>query len=349
MGRGFSLIELIVVIGVCAMAFTGAALAVRSIAITQQRATDFLKLPSGTVAINGAGGLHPSDTRTAIDSFTAPNTGRAVLSEAMRSQFYQDAERSVAVFALPRIGNTNTIRPSTIPFGPDYRGKPMRVTTPERFRDLLIDARVGNTTARLFPTAATTFVEFRGAPPRTVSVSGNNVPVTNATIFMLGYSSSSVALSVRNIYEIDYAAFDDTSTSLGADQYLPCVFASVRRFGWIAVGAGGSMDVTDSYDIVYRDATLQDIGVPFAHFERRVRLNDNEGGTIDRFKRAKNQPFYMIWWPDPMVQNFRDSAAETIRRTASSTTYSASSPQAAYWEKENTTSLLFIIPQFPVL
>jgi hypothetical protein len=112
---------------------------------------------------------------------------------------------------------------------------------------------------------------------------------------------------------------------------VPCVFASVRRYV--------SDTLTHYYDCVFRESSVADAGIPCAHFERGDRTVFVESG-IDRFKQAANQPFYLLWWPDPGMSKLRGTTA---------TTYSTSQPQSSYGKHEGQTSYFFVIPQFPAL
>ncbi len=155
--------------------------------------------------------------------------------------------------------------------------------------------------------------------------------VTNVSIFLLQPSGSNTQLWIRAVWEVDYVNLPvDANSDTAPD--VPCVFASVRRYV--------ADTLTHYYDCVYRDAVITDVGIPCAHFERADRLAYSEAASIDRFKKAGNQPFYLLWWPDPAVSRLKGTTA---------TAYTATQPQSAYGKHEGQTSYLFVIPQFPAL
>jgi prepilin-type N-terminal cleavage/methylation domain-containing protein len=329
--RGFSLIELLVVAAVGAIVFTAGALAWRVIANNHRTATTFqeVALPSGV-----GDNFYPGSALTSVDSYVAPNFGRCGQADVMRTLFLEDVEKSIAVFMLPRGGNTNTIRGRTLNL---YNVLPQALDTPAAFRSFLL----GNPDTA---SAAQVFINYRGAPPDTGSITTTTTDpdtgapvvttttgsITNVSIFLLQPSGSNTQLWVRAVYEVDYVNLPVDSNDNRAPD-VPCVFASVRRYV--------SDTLTHYYDCVYREADITEAGIPCAHFERGDRAVYTEG-TIDRFKKAANQPFYLLWWPDPGLSKLKGTTA---------TTYASSVPQSAYSKHEGQTSYFFIIPQFPAL
>jgi prepilin-type N-terminal cleavage/methylation domain-containing protein len=326
---GFSLIELIVVAAVGAVVFTAGALAYRVVAKNQRTPGAFqeVTLPAGLGA-----NFYPGSSLTSVDSYTAPNFGRCSQADVMRTLFLEEVEKSVAVFVLPRGGNVNTIRGRILNL---HGAIPQALDTPAAFLAWLL---ANPDTAA----AAQVFTSYRGAPPAVAtttittvtagvsSVTTTTNAVTNASIFLIQPSGSNGELWVRAVYEIDYVGLPvDSSSSTSPD--VPCVFATVRRYV--------DDTLTHYYDIVYREAALQDVGIPFSHFERAERIVYPENG-VDQFKKAGNHPFYLVWWPDPAVQRLKGTA---------STAYDAASPQAAYAKHEGQTSYVFVVPQFPAL
>jgi hypothetical protein len=326
----FSLIELVIVAAVGAVVFTTGALAYRVVAKNQRTVGAFqeVALPAGV-----GDNFYPGASLTSVDSYTAPNFGRCSQADVMRTLFLEEVEKSVAVFVLPRGLNTNAIRGRTINL---YGTLPQSLDTPAAFLEFL--KANADTTA-----AAQVFTAYRGAPPdssttTTTSTDADGNPVnstttsfvTNASIFLIQPSGSNGQLWVRSVYEIDYVGLPVDANDPAAPD-VPCVFASVRRYV--------DNTLTHYYDVVYREAGLDDVGVPCAHFERRERVVYTESG-VDAFKKAANQPFYLIWWPDPGVQRLKGTAA---------TSYSAGTPQAAYAKHEGQTTYVFVIPQFPAL
>ena len=337
---GFSLMELVLVAAVGAIVFTAAALAFRVVSKNQQSAVAFqeVTLPA-TVAENFFPGSTSGGPTATHDSYTAPNYGRCSQADVLRTLFLEETEKCVAVFALPRIVNQNTLRGRIINL---YGRLPQSLDTPAAFLSFLL----ANNDTR---SAAQVFTSYRGAPPDTASASISTAnpdgttttntyagPLTTASIFLLQPSGSNSQLWIRAVYEIDYVglAKTDGNDNTRADDSAPdvdCVYASVRRYV--------DDTLTHFYDVVYREATTTDAGPPCVHFERAERGVYVESG-VDRFKKAANQPFYMIWWPDPGVHRLAGST---------STAYASTSPQSAYSKHEGQTSYYFVVPQFPPL
>lgn len=323
--RGFSLIELMLVAAVGTVVFTAGALAFRVVANNQRAAGSFQSVPlPAATGQNFYGG-----PLTSVDSYTAPNFGRCSQADVMRTMFLEEVSKSVAVFALPRGIHINTIRGRTLNL---YNRLPQSLDTPAAFLAFL---QANPDTA----TKAQVFVNYRGVPPDSATTNYTVVDpdtlesstvsstdyVTNASIFLLQPSGSNTQLWIRCVYEIDYV--DIPVNPDNPD--VPCVFASVRRYV--------ADTLTHYYDVVYRDATRAQAGPAVAHFERADRAVYSETG-LDKYKKAGNQPFYLIWWPDPGLNRLRGTTA---------TTYSASTPQAAYAKHEGQTSYFLVVPQFP--
>jgi prepilin-type N-terminal cleavage/methylation domain-containing protein len=350
--RGFSLIELLLVAAIGAVIFSAGALAFRAVTANQRTAGSWqtVVVPQALVEnFFGGGDPHTVDSGTDpwgdntyyIDSYIAPNYGRCAQADTLRTRFLEDVEKSIAVFALPRINNINTIRPDRIRLGNGVL--PQSLDTPAAFRAFLASGSAslvngstvtdGSTTAA----AASSFISYRGAPPETASytsTSGTTTTtvtgqVTNATVFLLAPSGSPTELWLRAVYEIDYINVPVTSDPTSPD--VPCVLAGVRRY----VGT----TLTHFYDVVYRNSAIGDAGIPCVHFERSSRAAFSEAASIQRFKIAENNPAYLIWWPDPGVA--------TLKGTASAASYTGSQPQSAYSKHEGQTSYTFVAPQFP--
>ncbi len=328
--RGFSLIELLVVAGVGALLFTAAALTFRVMAKNHRNPGTFQKVPLPA----GVGdNFYPGSGLSFVDSYVAPNFGRCSQADALRTLFLEEVEKSVAVFILPRGGHVNTIRGRTINL---YGTLPQALDTPAAFREFLA---ANPDTA----TAAQVFTSYRGAPPESGTVTTTTIDqdtgdtivttstqaITNATVFLLQPSGSNTQLWIRCVYELDYLAMTPNSSDAAAPD-VSCVFASVRRYV--------DYTLTHYYDCVFRDSTVSDAGVPCVHFERADRAIVAEGAA-DIFKRAANQPFYLMWWPDPGLARLQTTGGS----------YTAGTPQAAYARHEGQTSYVFVIPQFPAL
>lgn len=330
--KAFSLIELLLVAALGAVVFSAGALAFRVVAGNQRTPGSWQTVfPPQAVVQNffGAADPHPKYEAPYIDSYVSPNYGRCSLADTLRTRFLEDVEKSVAVFVLPRVGNINTIRPARF----ELRGLlAQSLDTPEAFRNFLVNNP--DTAAD-----AGVFIPYRGAPSATASyttivgttsttVTG---PVSNASVFMLQASGSNTQLWVRAVYEIDYVNLPKSTSDVLAPD-VNCVLGSVRRY------VSGTL--THYYDVVFREATTAQIGPACVHFERSNRAAFSEAAGIQKFKLAGNQPFYLIWWPDP--------GASTLASTTSGS-YSATTPQSAYALHEGQTSYLFVVPQFPAL
>ena len=320
--RGFSLLELLIVASLCAVVFTSGALAYRAISQNQRRNSTFQEVAlSASVAAN----FFPGTTATTIDTYTAPNYGRAVLAGQMRNLFHEDVESGSAVFCLPRTGNINNIRERVITIGSLL---PAAYDTPEKFLQLLTSLSTTSTRTSVFRT-------YRGAPADNVTAGSVTSFVTNGTVFILQPSGSTTEIWMRAVYEIDYVGYLDGAVKNATyPTGEPCVHASVRRY------VDGVL--TNFYDVVFRESALADVGIPFVHCERAVRTNVVES-AVTKWKAAANQPFYQIWWPDPGVPRLKSTAV----LTGATPTYAAGTMRADYAKHEGQTSLSFIVPQFP--
>lgn len=302
--------ELMIVASLCAVVFTSGSLAFRAISKNQRRTGTFQEV---SLTANVASNFFPGTTATVIDSYTAPNYGRAALAQQMRNLFHEDVESASAVFPLARVGNINSIRERVISVGNII---PAACDTPEKFLQLLLATPSTATRAAVFRT-------YRGAPPDSVTSGSVTTFLTNGSVFILQPSGGTTELWTRAVYEIDYIPYTDA-----ANNNTPSVHASVRRY---------VNDVlTNYYDIVYNDSTLAQVGIPFVHFERALRANVSES-TVTPYKAAINQPFYMMWWPDPSMPTLKGTALGTYTGLR----------QADYAKHEGQTSFTFVFPQFP--
>ena len=317
------------VAAVGAVVFTSGAIAFRVVAKNQRTVGAFqeVTLPAGV-----GNNFYPGSGLTVVDSYTAPNFGRCSQADVMRTMFLEEVSKCVAVFVLPRGGNTNTIRGRTLNL---YGRLPQSLDTPAAFLTYLLANPDTSTAAQVFTT-------YRGAPPDTATTTTTGVDldtgdpvtvtttnsVTNASIFLLQPSGSNTQLWIRAVYEIDYVNLPvNASVSTAPD--VPCVFASVRRYV--------ADTLTHYYDVVYREASVSDAGIPAVHFERADRAVYVES-AVDKYKKAANQPFYVVWWPDPGVNRLKGATV---------TTYASTTPQAAFAKHEGQTSYFFVVPQFP--
>jgi prepilin-type N-terminal cleavage/methylation domain-containing protein len=176
----------------------------------------------------------------------------------------------------------------------------LRLDTPEAFRQHLVSE---------FPEAGTTYVPYRVVPA-----------TTNGTVYILGPSVVKTELLVRAIYEIDLVSLGDPSGT----------YVSVRRYE--------SSSLTNYYDVFYPAGSGTLFKPLFVSFEREKRASVSEGAAIDRFKKAKNYPFYFMWWPDP---------ASPFLEQSFSVTYATTDPRTDYGHMGGRTSFMFTVPLFP--
>lgn len=304
----FTLTEILVSLSIAAMVISAASLLFQSIGANSKRLAAIVPFPIGTVAANNFFGLTASE----ISVYSAPNYGRASSAELLREVFWDDVGTATAVHCLAR-NSINTVRPASIPFPP--APNPVRLDTAEAFRLHLITE---------FPSASTIFLPYR------------NVPVaTNGSIFIMGRSASETDIDMIAVYEIDFL-----SSGNPAGKY-----ATVRRYE--------DGDLTDYYDAFFPDPLEPVAGAEpfqplFVAFERRSRLGLTEvpgshsapDDWPDRFKVARERPFYMIWWPDPSVP---------LLEPATGWTGASSDPRSEYGHMAGRTSFMFTVPMFPAL
>jgi hypothetical protein len=243
----------------------------------------------------------------------APNYGSAAKAEDLRERFMADIHTATAVFPLARTG-VNPFRPATIAFNPITETLP---DTPKTFREMLIGKSL--VTAAVYQDKR----NFDDTAP-------------NCSIFVIGYSSDPASLTVTAVYDIDV---DKITNPKG-------FYASVKRYVATPTSAA---TLTAYYDIFYPayDATLwpttTDKFAPlWVSFERqsRARFVPFEGVDIERYKVAREQPFHLIWWPDP--------AAPTLGMyRASNTGFSSNDPRKVYNHMAGRTSYMFTVPAFP--
>lgn len=317
---GFTAAEMVVATAIVAVVIGSAALAYGTLTRNQRQFTSVttIRLPSSSMRSNFYPGQSSS---TSVTTFVAPNFGSLARAEIMREKFMADVTQSIAVFCLYRNNNVlNTIRPLTIPAPTDG----VTLDTPEAFRQFLISKVSG---------ASGVFTQ-----------SYRNFGTTaNFSIFILGYSANASTIPVLAIYDLDMVQATDPnapSTVIGT-------YAALRRY------VGSSL--TAYYDVFYRKpvtegpftAMEESFVPPVVAFERRSRLAVSEGSTtIDRFKKAAEQPFYFIFWPDPT----QDSLALPLNAKPSGTlngTYSSTDPRRAYNHMGGRTSFMFTVPMFP--
>ncbi|MEZ0276406.1 MAG: prepilin-type N-terminal cleavage/methylation domain-containing protein [Roseimicrobium sp.] len=317
---GFTAAEMVVAVAIAGVVVGSAALAYGTLTRNQRQFTSVatIRLPSSSMRPNFYPGQSSSSS---ITTFVAPNFGSLARAEVVREKFMADVTQSIAVFCLYRNNNVlNTIRPLTIPSPTDGS----KLDTPEAFR-LYLHAKVTG--------ASTVFTQsYR-----------NTGTTPNFSIFILGYSANATTIPVLAVYDLDMVQATDpnaTSTVIGT-------YASLRRY----VGTS----LTAYYDVFYRKpvtegpftALDESFVPPVVAFERRSRLAVAEDSLgVDRFKKAAEQPFYFIFWPDPS----EDSLAIPVNAKPSGVlngSYSTTDPRRAYNHMGGRTSFMFTVPMFP--
>ena len=266
-----------------------------TISTQQRRISDYGNVELGTTALMNLYGLNA----TKINTWSAPNYGRAIRADQLREVFHDDVELASAVYCLPRAGRSG-VRPTSIPVSSTLRGAD--VDTPATFLTILAAADAS---------AASTFVTFQGAPPANAK---------NASIFFIQPTDNVTAneLAVRCIWEIDVIP---VSSSSGSGTY-----ACVRRY----IG----IQLTYYYDVFYRD-DASPFGPPFVCFERAARSASGPAG----FHQAALHPFYFVWWPDPASPILRpngaasptDASGNVIGATDFRSAYAAHYGQTSYF------------------
>lgn len=312
---GFTAAEMLVASAIAGMVIGAAAIAYGTLARNQRKLTDVItvRLPSSTMKNNFFG----QSASTSVTTYVAPSLGSLARAEVMREKFMADCTQSIGVFCLYRNANVlNTIRPLTIP----APAAGTLLDTPEAFRTYLNGAVTG--ASAVFTHSYRNFSET--AP--------------NFTIFILGYSANSTTIPVIAIYDLDMVTATDpaaTSTTVGT-------YAALRRY----VGTS----LTAYYDVLFKTTgtPANESFIPsVVAFERRSRIALVEGSTtIDRFKKAAEQPFYFIFWPDPAHDNLA-LPANAKPSSVLNGTYPTTDPRRAYNHMGGRTSFMFTVPMFP--
>ncbi|MDF1853741.1 MAG: prepilin-type N-terminal cleavage/methylation domain-containing protein [Verrucomicrobiales bacterium] len=278
--RGFTFVEMLVAISLSAVFLGAASIVLTSISANSKRLTRVVELDIGSSTKNN---FYEQGGST-VQTYAAPNYGRAAYVQLIRDLMLEDASQSSAVFCLPR-QLENTIRPEFLPFPAGAEGATVSrpvLDTPEAFRNFLATAEP--TSAGIYDSAV------RNIPP-------TNRPDT--TIFMLAPETDPTYIRVRAIYEIDLVP---VTTVAG-------IYASVRRY------KNGVL--THYYDVFYDSGSGDPFYPAFATFERTARQAVTEGSAIDRFKIAQGNPFSLVWLPDPAI-NPLELAPVTVTDPATS-------------------------------
>lgn len=311
--RGFTVVELLVALAIGAAVIGAAAVGFGTLSRATGRVGGPAAIPLTAIQINNFYGVSASAWNTNV----APNPGATAAAEDMRERFLADTMSATAVYCLSRT-DINTFRPSSIAFNPQT--DTYYPETSEDFRKHLL---------------AKSLI----APAAFTSTRNVNATAPSATIFVIGYSSDPLALQVSAIYEIDVVKL---ATPQG-------FFASVRRYVATATTAAR---LTAYYDVFYPGvdvttwtiSTTDNFAPLWVAFERanRTDMSLAESVAIQRFKVARERPFYFIWWPDPNAQSLG-------MYRASNTAYAATDPRNAYNHMGGRTSYMFTVPVFPAL
>lgn len=317
---GYTSVELLLVVALSALVIGGAVVSYGTLTRSMPSTSSVVSVPLGLARMQNFFERSSSASEVAM----APQFGALAEAEVLREQFVTDTISATAVFCLGR-DDMNTWRPAVIAYNPTLHGE---LDTPQKFRTHVV-ANAG--------VAASLYRDYRNPLN-----DGAAVP-QNASIFILGYSKYAGYLQVNAIYDIDFVRFTAKSEPNG-------IHASVKRFGVVKDPADPALlSHTSDYEVFYPPSVM-DAKTPsqwatdgfaplFVTFERATRLALREGTTIDRFKRASERPFYMIWWPDPSARHLG----------AIANTFTASDPRQAYNHMAGRTAFMFVVPMFPAL
>ena len=328
---GFTLPELLVAGAMSAAFFTSAALVYQSITHNQKHHQTVVSITiDHTGKLKSAlNNFYPSLTKSQkkLQVYAAPSYGRAAASGNVYDRFWEDVEKSSAVFCHIRHGQLNTIRPSVIDFPSGTLGTD--IDNPTEFLEKVLKPTFkGNRN-----NASTIYGSFRTAAPLPT---GPDPLHAGGTVYVIQPINSATQIGVRATYEVDLIK---TNSPEG-------VYASVRRY--VNLGTNRAQ-LSDYYDVFYHEAEVADFGPLFVAFEREGRLtvsegNDVYGVPIDSYKIAKNHPFFLMWWPDPALmlgKNGEDLDGASLPV--------ASDRRTSYFRMTAKSSLMFTVPLFPAL
>lgn len=301
---GWTFVEMLVAISLSAIFLGAASLVYQSITINSKRLTTIVDVDIGEeINLNFYG-----VTGDVIRAYSAPNYGKAALVQEFRDMILEDCDHSNAVFCLPR-QKLNTLRPEFFRYAAGDPGstvpRPILDST-ESFRTFL---------AGVEPTSSLIY----DAPIRTNPPTG----YTNTTIYMLSPETNAGYIRVEAIWEFDFLKPDN----------LAGIYASVRRYK--------NNTLTAFYDVYFSEGPGSPFFPQFVTFERASRQAVNEGVATDRFKKARGNPFHMIWMPDP-ANNF-------LKAPAPLSLEPSTSPRKVYGPMAGKTSFTVAIPMFPNL
>lgn len=320
--RGFSSVELLLVVAMSSIIMGGVVVSYGTLVKNQPRLSAVVSVPLGTATMTAFYGTSASTMETP----SAPNFTGLSRAEELRESFISDITSASAVFCLGR-DVPNTYKPSNIAFDPALHGE---LDTPQKFRAHLLT---------LGAVSSSQYRDYRNPD-------GSSAAPVNASIFILGFSKFTGFLKVTAIYDIDVVRFSTPQPT--AEPWG--LHASVKRFADpTGVTLPTALVYAGSYEVFYPPSVLNattsaqwatDGFTPlFVTFERSARLALLEGIFIDRFKRATERPFYLVWWPDPCARHLGPAT----------NTFSAADPRQAYNQMAGRTSFMFTVPMFPAL
>ena len=330
--RGFTLAQLLVAGAMCAAFFSAAAVSFQAITYNQNRYQGLVP-----ITINPAGDLAAMATNfgfasAQVNTFGAPSYGRAASAQGVYDRFWEDMEKSSAVFCLSRNGKLNYAGSMT-----NNLMRPKQIIFPSNLSFTDVDSHSAFLTKVLVPynaTAASIYTDFRNVSPVPTSASPVHM---GGTVFMIQPYDVAGEVGVRAIYEIDLLHIADPAG----------VYASVRRYVKNEVDLG--KDLSDYYDVFYEDAQVTDFGPLFVAFEKSSRLALPETSTdgysvqIDDYKVGPTAPFFFMWWPDPAFMLGKDG------RDLDSVSLPTGDVRSSYFKMGAKTSLMSVVPVFPSL
>jgi prepilin-type N-terminal cleavage/methylation domain-containing protein len=296
--QGFSFVELLVAVAIGAAVLGAAALCFHAIASSGRDRGTYENVVIGPQAAANFYSLN-TDTRAV---WFAPNPGLMVRSEQLRETFLNDVQKSSAVYCLPRSG-LRYIHPSSFVLSGSYASTNFdfrRLDTSEAFRRFVV--------ANGSPTAST----YDDNPFSSGAVRGRNLTIMTVRSF------TGSQMDFGPTYELDFVRV--TNGRAGT-------FASLRRYA-----GTNRLTTADYYEVFYPDqknGTVENSLDFFvaASFERGGRPS----GTVPASHLvASNQPFYFVWWPDPIATEL-----------PSGTNYRTAMPDR--------TSYFMVVPMFPSL
>jgi len=303
--RAFSLTEVMIASSIAACLITGVALIMSSIgANLQKQKSNFIKVNIGHKAAKAYYNINSES----VNSYSAPNYGRAASADRLKSKFNDDISDSSAVFCLARDA-VNTIRPVYIPLDNDIDAR--MLDSPEAFRNHL---------GSVMTQSQSVFKSWRGVSQ-----------FKNGSIFILSNSGFDGFIAVRAVYDID---FYTTTSPEGT-------YASVKRYSW--------NQLTDYYDIFYPEVILEEsFASIFSFYEKRARriLEEQE---FEKFKMAREMPFYFIWWPDPTFKFGNGSLLSYSHLGGISSGDSNDNNESSYSELAYRSNYFFTVPLSPSL